>query len=260
MIKKLFFVFFISILLSACGTKYYYPLKNDTYFQEPSPKPLKVAVMPFNVNIHTNFTTTNTLEKRKEKSSDARKFVLNALKQELSETKYEIIDYISFDEVIEDTYDKEVRLIISELFKELNNANFSIQQNMENEKGKGFDYSVGIRAREMTGLFDNNPDVLVFLNVDALVRDLTAVESNAPNALLAVMTLGMSKLAPTPEDITSIKITLVDADTGGIIWVDLFAAYGRSILQQKDMHFMVNGLLINLFSYTLDENKLTDKK
>ncbi|RJQ21726.1 MAG: hypothetical protein C4560_03255 [Nitrospiraceae bacterium] len=246
MTNKLLLIILMSFLLGACMPKNYYPLKNDIYFQDHTQKQRKAIVMPFYVDIYTNYTVTNTFAKREGKSRDARDFIFNALKQEMKLKQYDVVEYIPYDEVIKDNFDRESHLKINELFHEFNDAVFSIRENLEKEKGKGFDYSVGVRAVEIAGLFDSKPDVLVFLDVDALVKNLTAMEPNAANAAVAVMTLGMSMIAPTPEDITSMEIALVDADTGDIIWLNNFTAFKRSVLQQKDMYFTVRRLLEDL--------------
>ena len=255
---RLFFMVFITILLSSCAApKNYYPLKNDTYFKESTLKPHQVVIMPFNVVIYTNYSSTNTLEKRERKARDARKYAVRAIFRGLARSFYKIVAIIPYEAMTQDNFDEEARLIIDELFHELYYANYSIQHNLEDEEGKDFDYSIGIRAREMAdlvaGLVDGDPDVLVFVDFSAYVRNLRALESNETSSGANIKTLGLNLLAPTPEDIISVKLTLVDADTGDIIWRDIVFENGRSVLRPRDIDFAVKGLFKNLSRKALQQ-------
>ncbi|GBE40835.1 hypothetical protein BMS3Bbin09_00721 [bacterium BMS3Bbin09] len=244
---------FISILLSSCAVINHYPLKNDTYFKRSVLKPYQVVIMPFNVDIYTNYSSTNTLEKREKKARDARKYAVSAIIRGLARSHYKVVANIPYEAVVQDNFDRETRSIIYELFHELNDANFSIQHNLEDEEGKSFDYSIGIRAREIAGLFDSDPDVLVFIDFNAFVRNLRALESSGDNSGGDIMTLGMNTLEKTPEDIIFIRLTLVDADTGDIIWRDKAFEYGRSVLRPWDINYAAKELFKNLSRKVLQQ-------
>lgn len=241
---KLICLLLISFALSGCAVTYY-PLKNKDYFKESS-KPLKKAVvLPFDVYPGFYYSMFNTAERAKEKVKIAREFVIKALKEELGKKNISVIGAIPIERYMDNAAHQDDRqlVITGEILDEYNLARTSIGNNLNKEKGEGFDYSVGLRVKELNGTFPDAPDIYVYVYVSGYVANLAALEDNAGNTALAIFSLGMTKLMPVSEDTLFIDMTFIDADTGDIIWIDNGFMLGRSMLIYDHVRQVVQKVL-----------------
>lgn len=248
MIKKLCFLVLMAASLSGCATNYF-PLKSKNYstYKEALPNRAKVVVLPFEANAFYYYSKYNTVEKAKEKQTLARDFAVDAIREEILPRGFQVIDYVPIEAFEKKDASNEQRLIlISEIFDEYGLASTAIMKNLSEEKGKNFDYSVGIRVEELNQQFDEPPDFYLTVGISGYVASLTALENNAVNTTLAVLSLGMSKLMPVTDDTLMVEMSLIDAKTGEIVWVDYRIDLGRSLLVNAHIQEGVKNLLINL--------------
>ena len=227
--KFSFLLLFCGILSSGCATVYF-PMEKQSYFETEKAKPKTIMVMPFDVDPFIFFNKYNTRELLDKKIKAADEYVIRALKEELNNSIYKIIDDIPFEEIEKDDFDQDHLRVIGELFDELRSAKYAISKNMKDEKGKPFDYCVGIRAEELSKMRSQNPDLLLFVYVSGYIANLSALETNAMNTMQAILSLGLSLAIPTPDDTILVEVVLVDAKTGDIVWLNSELYPSQSLL------------------------------
>jgi hypothetical protein len=214
-------------LLSGCAT--YYPLKNEKILTAVPIR--KVFVMPFEVNINTFLGGMNTRAKFEEKTKAARGMVIEALKEKLPEFGCSVAGQVSLEEYDKKGFDEEHKRLIDGIYAEYIHGKNSIGRNLNEEKGKLSEYSLGIRTKELMRRLDSPAGTLLFVAAAGYVANLTALEDNGMNVVSAILTLGLSKLIPAPDDSIYIELTFVDVATGEIYWVNYYnTAGGQSYL------------------------------
>lgn len=226
--KITLFIISCTLFLSGCATVYF-PLKKDTYFQNKPQAPKTVALLPFEVDCYSPILISNTMEMLDKKTKEAKDFTVKALTEELASKSYKITKYLSADEIQKDDFDKDTLTILDELYNEFNSAEYSLRKNLNEDKGKPFDYSIGLLANELKDTFQQKPDILAFVFPGGYINDL-GVFSPLSKASYAIMSLGMSLLNPTPNDSIVITTVLIDTKNGDIIWYNSNFSYSRSLL------------------------------
>ncbi len=249
--KRFFFLFGLiaaGCLLEGCATPNYFPLKNPKFSQQDSKSSRNVVVFPFEVGVqYEPFATQNSQAKAVQKSDEAETYALDALKEELLHYGYTVTDYVTKKEFRKDDLEEDERLIImAEILNEYQSASYSIRDNLMEEKGKDFDYSVGIRVQELNRYFSPPPDVYALVYVDGYVQNLVAFEQNSFNTVEAILSLGMSQLGQTANDVLSMDLVLIDAKTGDILWLNNYSRLARSILVPGHIHEAVKQILASL--------------
>ncbi len=245
MAKKIFLLILTAWFCSGCASTNYFPLKNQKYFSAEKPIKRRVFIMPYAVDIYTFLDTMNPKEKLDAKTKAAQEFVLDALKKELVEKGYQVAGHITIDD-LDDTkkVDEDLDFSIAENFEELNSAVYSIKANLNDEKGIGFDYSLGLRARDLAERLPERPDLLLFVVANGYVMNLSCLENNALTTMEAIFTLGLSKLTPCMEDSMLLEAKLIDAQSGDIIFVDTAYGYSQSFLIQKHIDAVAKNLFM----------------
>ena len=218
--------------VSGCAANYF-PLKNAAYFPQKDQK--TAILMPFDVNMITMLSYYNTKEILEKKRDAAREYVEGAFKRSFPSADIHMVDYIPFKNVQENELDYHTMTVMGEIFTELNSAKYAIKKNLSDEKGINFDYSIGLKANDVRDIAEGSPDWLIFISVSGVVYNLQALDNTGMNTAAAIMSLGMSKLFPTPDDTIYIEMTVVDAKTGDIIWLDYVSFYGKSLLKDEDI-------------------------
>lgn len=216
------------LTMSGCATTYF-PLENETFFKDKTMQSYSVFVLPFQVKISTIYSPYNTAEKVDKASLAAQMYFYNALKEALQEKGYSVVGYISKKSIDDEKVDKEIVRIIYELIEEYNSAFYSFHRNLNDEKGKNFDYSLGVRVGELRDKLEEKPDIFILLVPSGYVQNFATLENGAIKTFSAIFSLGLSLLAPTPDDITCADIALIDTQSGNIIWYDTECAYARSV-------------------------------
>lgn len=235
----------VGLLSGGCATNYF-PLKNEAYTKTLTEGKKKAVILPFQVWIQYNpVAINNNQEKAQQKAKQADEFFLQALKESLLEYGFEVTDYLLYSDFEKDLDDfKTERLAISaELIDEFGAAIYGINKNLQEEKGKGFDYTVGIRAQELAQQFDPKPDVFIKVTPNAFVADLSIFESNTLNTINAILSLGMSNLAAGAEDVIMLDISVINAQTGDIIWINTGYFYGKTVLKYEPIKDVINKTL-----------------
>ena len=243
MIRK-FLTIFLALVCSGCATNYF-PLKNQNYFIQSESLKRKIFIMPYNVEIYTMLDTINTREKFEEKVKSAKTYILEALKTQLIEREFEFVGHVPLDDLNTDKIDEDLSLFIEDTDEEFTSAVYSIRENLNKEKGKEFDYSLGLRAKELSEKLPQQPDFLLFIYAGGWVMNLSCLETNVWTTAEVIITLGMSKLVPCPDDTINLEVTLVDSKTGDMIFIDTFGLPGRSFLINKHVEATVKQVFKN---------------
>lgn len=240
----------VLFILAGCAPQYF-PLKNQSYFKEPFQEK-KVAIMPFDVGGVIYFSKFNTLEKLEEKEKKAEGYLIAVLKEELPNKKMRVVDYISMADLEKDDFDEDLLTVINELYNELNSANYGVEKNLKDDKkaNRAFDYSIGLRTQELREKLKGHPDLIIFLVPQGYIVNLTALEPSAMNTAMAIFSLGMTALAPTTDDTIFLKWYVIDTKTGNIVWIDYDFQLSQSLLQEKDIRFIVKKLIEKFPSIT----------
>lgn len=225
---KLFFSLGFLLVAAGCATTYF-PLKNETFFEDKTTHYYSMFVLPFQVRISTFYSPYNTAEKVDKASLAAQTYFYNALKEAFAEKGYNVTGYISQKNIDDEKVDKEIARIIYELVEEYNSAFYSFHHNLQDEKGKNFDYSLGLRVKELKDKFKENPDIFVLLVPSGFIQSFAMLENGAMKTLSAIFSLGLSLLAPAPDDVTCADIALIETKSGNIIWYDTECAYAHSV-------------------------------
>lgn len=235
----------LACLISGCATPYY-PLKKDSYFQQHQHTKKTLLLMPYKVYAYAIFNKFQTAEQLEKKAKQAEEYFLAALKETLAVKDCEIIKYISMDEIEKPDFDEDLYSIIDELYQEFNSAEYSINRNLVEEKGKPFEYGIGIRAKELKEKLRLNFDAIIFISPSGYIESLGALNATEATAN-AILSLGMSLLNPTPSDAIRIRTTVVDADNGDIIWYNFGDYFSQSLLSSAHIKDAVNRNLSKFF-------------
>ncbi len=245
-ILTLLFFATITMLLSSCATTQpnYFPLKNETCIQELK-APKMVIIMPFEVDTFIYINMINTMEKLQAKTKAARAYVYEAFKDALEKRNYSVAKYVSLDEIMEPNFNQETLTIIQETNDEFHSARHAFLKNLDNEKGKGFNYSIGKRAQDLAEAMGQSQCLILFINPSGRIACLDAV--NSPLATtMAILSLGTSLLTQTSEDSISLSAALVDSQNGNIIWYNHEFLYGKNLLLESNIKETADSLLQSL--------------
>lgn len=241
--KKLLFPALL-FMISGCATTYY-PLRNESYFKKQENRTLSVVLLPFEPQVFTYINQINTMEKLKQKTKDADEYLYRAFKEEVELKNYKLVQYISLEETESEDFDQNILMLLSELNKEYNLSEISLRKNLNDDKGKLSDYSIGIRTEELGKLLNSHPDLFLIIEAGGYIAELDAL--NALNATAsAIASLGLSLLMPTPEDIIFLNIALIDSKSGDIVWYDSTFYTGHSFLLYPHVKDSVKQVLSKL--------------
>ena len=224
--KKITLIIFV-LLISGCATQYY-PLKKDSFFNSYQNN-RTVMLMPYRVNAYTFISKFQTREHLDKKEKNAEDYFLTAYKSVLPSHGYRLVKYISREDLEKKDFDQDLYNIIDELYQEFNSAEYSLNRNLKEEKGKPFEYSVGIRVEELREKLGVNFDLILFITPSGYIESLGAFNAAEATAN-AIFSLGLSLLIPTPNDVVLLKTVLIDAKTGDIVWYDIESYYSMSLL------------------------------
>lgn len=236
---------FVIILLccSGCATPNF-PARKGSFFQN-NRQIHQVCLFPFKLRVSTLITKLNTYEQLYAMKNGLEESFLIALKEELNSMGYPVTVYISADDIKEKKIKEPELTVINELFNELSSADYCIHKNISKEQRKLPDYSIGLRAKELKELLNNKADTILFIYPGGFIQNLGATKAGMV-AANAIMTIGMSLLMPTPEDIIAITVILVDMDTGDIVWYNQGYYTGKSLLLSSHIKSALNNIFSDL--------------
>lgn len=239
------------ILCSGCATANF-PARKDSFFQN-NKESHRICLLPFQVEVSTMITKLNTYEQLYARKKGFEESFLKALKDELDVIGYPIVIYISLDEIKNKKIKEPELTILNELFDELSSADFCVLKNIDKEKGKLPDYSIGMRTKELKELLYNKANLALFIYPSGYIEELGATKPGMV-AVNVIMSVGLSLLMPTPGDVIAIKAILVDMETGDIVWYNQESYFGNSFL--LDTH--IRSTIRNLFN-DLSAEKINNK-
>lgn len=257
--KITFLLLSLAFLSSGCATAYF-PMNKQSYFDTEKAKPKTILVMPFDVGAQTIFSKSNTRELLDKKSKEAIGYVTDSLEEEFNDENYKVIDYIPFSETEKKEFDRDQLKILVELVQELQSAKHDISKNMKDDKGKPLDYSIGIRAEELAKIRSQKPDLLLFVYVAGYIENLAPYEANLFTTANALATVGLSLLFPTVNDTIFLEVTLVDAKTGDVVWLNNLFYPSQSLTMKSNIRSVIKDIFRKLPSKLDIKNGLAVKK